>query len=267
MRYLSVCLCAIVATVATDQAMARGGSASRSSFSASRSYSAPKPSYSAPKPSQSRISPTSRPSARGDSHQAGGGPSASSGRKAAAPAQKSLLDRQGDLPSPKLAETIRQRETSGSGWVSAAFLVMLLSGNDLSASDRSWVERRLEEAGAEEGGRAVDEPPADVPQLVAFKYTGDQELTAGVAVALEIEASRSGNTLVTSCAVGDPLSGGAKSNNGLLRWTPTAEGAHVVTCEAADVIDYRLLYVAPARERRVTSQPSPSSGGHIDADS
>jgi hypothetical protein len=36
MRYLSVWLCAIVATVATDQAMARGGSASRSSFSASR---------------------------------------------------------------------------------------------------------------------------------------------------------------------------------------------------------------------------------------
>jgi hypothetical protein len=58
MRYLSVWLCAIVATVATDQAMARGGSASRSSFSASRSYSAPKPSYSAPKPSQPRISST-----------------------------------------------------------------------------------------------------------------------------------------------------------------------------------------------------------------
>jgi hypothetical protein len=264
MRYLSVWLCAIVATVATDQAMARGGSASRSSFSASRSYSAPKPSYSAPKPSQPRIS--SRPSARDDSQRAGGGSSASAARKAAAPAQKSLLDRQGDLPSPKLTETIRQRETSGSGWVSAAFLMMLLSGNDLSASsDRSWVERRLEEAEAEEGGRAVNERTADVPAQVAFRYTGDQELTAGIAVALEIEASSSGKTLVTSCAVGDPLSGGAKSNNGLLRWTPPAEGAHVVTCEAADVIDYRLLYVAPAREHRATSQLNPSSG-RIEAD-
>jgi hypothetical protein len=180
-------------------------------------------------------------------------------RKAAAPAQKSLLDRQGDLPSPKLTETIRQRETSGSGWVSAAFLMMLLSGNDLSASDRSWVERRLEEAEAEEGGRAVNERTADVPAQVAFRYTGDQELTAGIAVALEIEASSSGKTLVTSCAVGDPLSGGAKSNNGLLRWTPPAEGAHVVTCEAADVIDYRLLYVAPARSiARLLSSTRPA---------
>lgn len=259
MRSLNICLCAILATVATDQAMARGGSSSRSSFSASRSYSAPKPSYSAPKPSQPRLSPTPRPGARPDSPRVGGASSTTSHQKSGSPAQRSLLDRQGDLPSPKLAETIRHRESSGSGWLGAAFLVMLLSGNDLSAADRSWVERRLQEARAEEGDVSIGDRPGDVPPLVAFKYSGDQKLTAGIPAALAIEASSSGNALVSSCVVGDPAAGGAKSNSGLLSWTPPAEGAHVVTCEAEGVIDYRLLYVAPATGQSPTDQSSPSS--------
>ncbi|WP_249354847.1 hypothetical protein [Ralstonia sp. 3PA37C10] len=122
-----------------SDAAGNGSTVSRSAAGTSRSTSASRPSTY--RPATNGLARSSTPGAR------------SLGTRG------SLLEG-GAQPSPKMAQIIRERESSGPGWIGTAFLVALLSRHDLSDSDRQWLQTKIDAlAGEDEADDAWDLPP------------------------------------------------------------------------------------------------------------
>ncbi|MDF6893604.1 hypothetical protein NLR16_24450, partial [Escherichia coli] len=69
-----------------------------------------------------------------------------------------------------MAQIIRERESSGPGWLGTAFLVALLSRHDLSDSDRQWLQSKIDAlAGEDEADDASGLAPPLAPS-VTFLY-------------------------------------------------------------------------------------------------
>ncbi len=159
-------------------------------------------------------------------------------------ARRSLLDHPGQAqPSASLAQTIRNRE-SGPGWVGTAFLIALLSGGGLSASDRSWLEARIASM-ANDGGDDNAAPvllgPVAPPIQFHFDGLRDRYVT-GDSIAVRVSATRAGTALPVSCI--DPVSRRELVGEGLhLSWAPAAAGVDLLACSAGGYSERRLVRV------------------------
>lgn len=202
-------------------------------------------------------SATSRSSTSSTTSSAGRSASRSSDMRAArntatrnsagSPARRSLLAGSPSQPSPKVTEIIRERERSGPGWLGTAFLVSLLSRHDLSSSDRSWIEGRIN-ALRESGDDAEPAPALLSPAApgVSFRYAGLQpQFTAGAEATVTVRAERAGVAVPVACTLpGAQLDQGRGEAH--IEWTPAGPGVQLLACEAAGHHDRKLLRVAAA---------------------
>lgn len=173
-------------------------------------------------------------------------------------ARRSLLS-SGTQPSSRVTEIIRERESSGPGWIGTAFLVSLLSQHDLSASDRSWIEGRISSLRAEErgedGGDGPDPllPPAKPNVAVALSGAA-VPLESGVPAAMELIATANGRPATSlECSVkGDTTTRTTLRRPGVLgiTWTPDHPGVYILDCTADGHHERRLLRVAAHNEAR-----------------
>ena len=166
---------------------------------------------------------------------------------AGSPARRSLLAGSPSQPSPKVTEIIRERERSGPGWLGTAFLVSLLSQHDLSSSDRSWIEGRIN--ALRDSGEDAEPAPALLSPAapgVSFRYAGLQpQFEAGAEATVTVRAERAGVAVPVACALpGAQLDQG--QGEARIEWTPAGPGVQLLSCEAAGHRDRKLLRVAAA---------------------
>lgn len=164
------------------------------------------------------------------------------GPRSAAP-RRSLLGQPGQpQPSPALAQTIRERE-SGPGWIGTAFLIALLSGGGLSASDRGWLESRIASMrdNGEDQPEVVELLGAVAPQ-VRFQFDGLRDrYAAGDAVAVRVRAVRDGKAVPVSCT--DPEGREQSGDDLRLSWGPATAGTDLLACRAGGHLERRLVHV------------------------
>jgi len=165
------------------------------------------------------------------------------GRQSPSTARRSLLGA-GPQPSSRLTQIIRERERSGPGWIGTAVLVALLSQHDLSASDRSWIQGKIDALNEDEegGGAAALLPAVSRP----FTVTGaSQPLHIGRAASIDIATSMPAAGLacqIEGAATQPVVSHGASAAN--ITWTPDRAGAYILNCRAGKHIERRVLRVA-----------------------
>jgi hypothetical protein len=176
--------------------------------------------------------------------------------RAASLARRSLLS-QGPRPSNRVTQIIRERESSGPGWIGTAFLVSLLSQHDLSASDRRWIESRIDSLRAEE--RSEEEGIGQQSRMQSLKpsvtmvLTGvDRPLKSGVPAALQLTAA-AGKDPAADMQCG--VTGSGSTHTTLRRpgvlvitWTPEHPGVYILDCTAGGRHERRLLRVAADNE-------------------
>lgn len=166
------------------------------------------------------------------------------GARRSHPARQSLLA-SGKPPSPHLTQIIRERERSGPGWIGTAVLIALLSQHDLSASDKSWIQGKinaLDEEGEDNVAQALL-PPVQRPMSI----TGvAQPLHAGQSTTITVAASGMPADAV-ACniegAAAQPVVS-ARDRVASLSWTPERAGAYILKCRAGKHIERRILRVA-----------------------
>lgn len=166
---------------------------------------------------------------------------------AGAPGRRSLLAGAQSQPSPKVTQIIRERERSGPGWLGTAFLVSLLSQHDLSSSDRSWIEGRinaLRDSGEDNNNAPVLLQPA--APGISFRYGGLQsQYVAGAEAMVTVRADQAGKAVPVACTLaGAQLDQGGTEAR--IEWTPSGTGVQLLSCEAAGHRDRKLLRVAAA---------------------
>jgi hypothetical protein len=161
--------------------------------------------------------------------------------------RRSLLERAPSQPSAKVAQVIRERESSGPGWVGTAFLVALLSRHDLSSADRHWIQGRIDALRAE--GDEEDYLLDATTTSVTFDFKGlVPKLVVGDLFVVMVGAKRKGAPVPVTCS----LEEASVTRAGLLTkvsWEPSEPGSRLLTCEAAGHQSRRLLRVAPAGDK------------------
>lgn len=169
-------------------------------------------------------------------------------------------------PSPQLAQVIHQHN-GGSNWMGTALVMSMLHSNNLSASDRSWLEERLAEERAHEaawpavqvGATQAAPAPKDLgqammdgfaegslPKRMQFQFDLPLRVVAGETYDLKVNAQDGrGKPKDLRCT----LPGATITSDGLtqqLRWTPVQPGSQVITCKSQDDADQRLLEIQSA---------------------
>lgn len=166
--------------------------------------------------------------------------------KSATSARTSLLGGAGPKPSQRVTEIIRERESSGPGWIGTAFLVSMLSQHDLSSSDRSWIQSRID--AAQKRGESDPDAPALLPEArppVVFAFEGiDSPLHVGWPSKLRVKAAdRAGHALVVSCDAPTGAHAVQASGHAEIAWTPTSAGIFLLPCRAGTGVERRLVRV------------------------
>lgn len=223
MRHVStlVVAFALLSAAQISVAAGNGSTASRSTAGSSRSTSTSRPT-------------TYRPATNGMAR------SSTPGARSLGP-RRSLLEG-GAQPSPKMAQIIRERESSGPGWLGTAFLVALLSRQDLSDSDRQWLQTKIDALSGEDD---ADDDSGLAPPLapsVTFLYAGLQgSFEIGRASTIRVTAhSVPGTPVAVSCTMPEARIT-AEGIGAMLVWEPRGPAAYVLTCQAAGQRDRRLL--------------------------
>lgn len=212
---------ALMSTAQISDAAGNASTASRSAVGTSRSRSASRPSTY--RPATNGLARSSTPGAR------------SLGTR------RSLLEG-GAQPSPKMAQIIRERESSGPGWLGTAFLVALLSRHDLSDSDRQWLQTKIDAlAGEDESDDASGLAPPLAPS-VTFLYAGIQgNFAIDRASTIHVTAQTApGNPVAVNCTMREARIT-AEGTSATLVWEPHAQAVYVLTCQAGGQRDRRLL--------------------------
>ena len=159
------------------------------------------------------------------------------------PQRRSLISDDGPKPSEKVTQIIRERESSGPGWLGTAFLVAMLSRHDLTSSDRSWVQSRID-ALRLSGDPSDDEQPALLPAVhpkIAFSFQGlDAPLLVGDAASVSVSAHALGKPAPVTC---DHPAATDQNGRVEIAWTPDAPGVALLTCKAGDRQERRLVRV------------------------
>ena len=158
--------------------------------------------------------------------------------------RRSLLSA-GTPPSPRLTQIIRERESSGPGWVGTAVLIALLSQHDLSAADRNWIQGKIDALGAE--GEGVETPALLPPAQRPMSVTGaTQPMRAGQNAAIAVAAAG-----IPADAIACDIEGVATQPVVSIRdrvanftWTPERAGAFILNCRAGKHTERRVLRVA-----------------------
>lgn len=156
--------------------------------------------------------------------------------------RQSLIPSTGPQPSPHITEIIREKESSGPGWLGTAFLISLLSRHDLSSSDRGWIESRINSISKE------DQTGADllkaVKPRVLFDFKGlDDPLVTGQVVKLKVSATNDGKAVSVAC----DHPGAIKHDNVVsIEWTPDEPTILFLTCNVGQQQERRLIHVIAA---------------------
>lgn len=157
-------------------------------------------------------------------------------------AQRALIA-QGPRPSADLQRTLdeRQRASGNSAFFTGAFVAWLLSSGNHSNSDRQWLQSKLDALRSE----GLDE---DEPELLAPVSKGailiDGPAQSKVGQAQQFVIQRPTGTGPISCTIEDQVRSG--TNSLTIPWTPTREGAYLLTCESGKDRRRALVKVLPA---------------------
>lgn len=200
-------------------------------------------------------STTAAPSSRSPSGRISGFAARPAGRTASGAStgvgRRSLLGT-GSQPSPRVTEIIRERESSGPGWLGTVFLISLLSQHDLSASDRSWVQEKLAELRTD----AEDEEPlipAAKPKVVMTIKGVADPLHIGVPATFSVAAATSGKPLANIACTIDGSNAQPTTTHqtspATVTWVPEREGAYILNCKAGGRNERRVLRVAVIQEQ------------------
>ena len=242
--------CFIVLCVSASLPAVAGRSYSGSSFRSSSGFAARSPSYRSsstrsaptyksfrPAQSNSQTAGTQRASTSSSGYPIYSSSTTYSGSSSSTTPRQSLLSSRGAQPSPRLQTIIRERESSGPGWMGTAGLVWLLSQHDLSSSDREWINNRLREENSE------NPQPVTEQSDVSFQWSVPASVTNGQPAKIVIAAVRHGKVLQPDCELGDVKSV-HENNAAVLNWTPENTVSAVATCRADGWVDQRLLAVS-----------------------
>jgi hypothetical protein len=157
--------------------------------------------------------------------------------------RRSLISDDGPKPSQKVTQIIRERESSGPGWLGTAFLVAMLSRHDLTSSDRRWIQSRID-AIRLSSEASDDEPPALLPAAhpqIAFSFQGlDAPLQLGHAANVSVSANALGKPVPVTC---DHPAATGQNGRVEFAWTPDAPGVTLLTCKAGEKQERRLVRV------------------------
>lgn len=155
--------------------------------------------------------------------------------------RQSLISSSGPQPSSRVTQIIHERESSGPGWLGTAFLVSMLSRNDLSGSDRSWVQSRIDALKSEGADEAPLQLLKAVSPKVAFSFKGlDEPLYVGKSASVIVTAQSGGKAVPVSC---DHPAAHAVDGHAQIVWTPDTTGVSLITCKAGDRQEQRLVRV------------------------
>lgn len=223
MRHVSTLVVALVLLSAAQisDAAGNGSTTSHSTGGTSRSTSASRPT-------------TYRPAANGLAR------SSTPGARSLGP-RRSLLD-SGTQPSPQMAQIIRERESSGPGWLGTAFLVALLSRHDLSDSDRQWLQTKIDSLAGQDG---ADDDSGLAPALtpdVTFLYAGLQgKFEIGRESRIHVTAHGvPGHPVAVSCTMPEAHIT-TEGTGAMIVWEPHTPAVFVLTCQAGGQRDRRLI--------------------------
>ena len=152
--------------------------------------------------------------------------------------RRSLLAQNGPQPSPQVAEIIREKESSGPGWLGTAFLIALLSRHDLSDSDRSWINSRIDSINSEQASEAPDLLPPVKPK-VQFTFEGiDAPHPVGMPAKVSVSALFNGRPVAVFC---DHPAAMNQDGRSVIAWTPDTPGVYLLACKAGQNQERRLL--------------------------
>lgn len=157
--------------------------------------------------------------------------------------RRSLLSA-GTPPSPRLTQIIRERERSGPGWIGAAVLIALMSQHDLSASDRSWIQGKIDALGAEGDGDTAEALLPAVQQPMSISGAS-QPLYIGQSAAISVTSSGKAVDSVACDIEGadtQPVVSSRDRTTSVI-WTPEHAGAYILNCRAGDHAERRILRV------------------------
>ncbi len=247
--------CFIVLCFSASLPAVAGRSYSSSSFRSSSGFAARSPSYRSsstrsaptyksfrPAQSNSQTAGTQKASTSSSGYPVYSAATTFSGASSSTTPRQSLLSGRGSQPSPRLQTIIRERESSGPGWMGTAGLVWLLSQHDLSSSDRDWINSRLSEVRSEnaiEPAEAVNEQSD-----VSFYWSYPAHIVNGQSVKISISAVRHGKAMLPVCELGE-LKSQPDNNIAVITWKPENTVSAVVTCRTEGWVDQRLLNVSP----------------------
>lgn len=227
MQKITILALATLAMVASQIAEAGrgstgGSSGGRSSISSGRSSSATSSRPSAPyRAASANPSRNSTPGARNLG------------------TRPSLLS-SGQQPSPQLSQIIRERESSGPGWLGTAFLISLLSRHDLSAADHEWLEGKIN--ALKDGDSPEPELAPAVVSGVRFSYTGLQPAFAiDQAATIHVSAKAEDGKPVTVTCTMPEAQVTQEGESAAIQWRPQAAAVYVLTCRSGAQRDRRIL--------------------------
>jgi hypothetical protein len=165
------------------------------------------------------------------------------GVRSSVPSRRSLLSA-GTPPSPRLTQIIRERERSGPGWIGAAVLIALMSQHDLSASDRSWIQGKIDALDAEGDGDTAEALLPAVQQPMSISGAS-QPLIIGQSAAISVTSSGKAVDSVACDIEGadtQPVVSSRDRTTSVI-WTPEHAGAYILNCRAGDRAERRILRV------------------------
>lgn len=154
--------------------------------------------------------------------------------------RRSLIPADGPQPPKRVAEIIRERESSGPGWLGTAFLITLLSRHDLSITDKSWIDDRIKAIRNEEGydASALLDP---VNPTVTYIFKGLEEpLLAGETARISVSAMSGNKPIPVTC---DHPAAISHSDMVEITWTPNEPSVSLLTCTAGKQQERRLIRV------------------------
>ena len=150
-----------------------------------------------------------------------------------------MLDNSTTKPSPQLQTIIREKESSGPGWIGTGFLIYLLSQHDLSSSDKNWIQSQLNDE------RNSPERPAPPPielSDVTFQWDVPAIFRSGVQSNIIVRASQGPENTprAVACSM-NGIQSVPEKNKAILEWVPDKEETVVVTCLSAGLHDMRMF--------------------------
>lgn len=158
-------------------------------------------------------------------------------------AQRQSLLAGSSAPPPRVAQIIKQKESKfGTGFVSGAILAYLLSSHDLSASDKQWVQNKLNDMKAK--GEPLDDGLIRKPvPTVIFSYAGlKPQFARGESLNISASAASNSQPVAIKCTM-DEAEVTNSNDSAHIAWVPMVPAAIILSCEANGHKDKRIIHI------------------------